>query len=644
MRYLTLKSNGKWQFRYQIPERYRRHFSNRYEIKKTLHVTSKQEAYLAGIEHELALKKYMSEITIGDVTSSFDESYARSAIAKVAKTGIEQIYLVMSRVREDKTFKAALKQARFTQDAIGGADAIEGLFTLDLSFSGALQCLFNVYPDQVSARDRAKIFVQECMHFDVSARNSSSFDVLFNKLIMVFQHLINARKAIELMKFDEVKLISVQLAKLSEFEGKLLTVEEFKKTASHEYTNNLSNNAATRQAANTKATTPQPTKSSDVIEGVDIEKILEAYEKEKKFELRLKHNPQSLVEEKKVYKDINTKIERVRSVHKIIGQPDVTKISRSDCSVALQELFCFPADPCSSGNKHHFIDRPKEEWIEINNHVGHPVIKQRSALKYISQSSEVYKWAVTNKMVEDNPFYSVAGSKHIKEVDEKDKKVPFSQHDLKGIFSHPVFVNLELGVNPMTKAQLNYQYWAPLLSYLSGMRPNEVCQLKVGNILRHEDILCFQINGEGEKKSTKSKNSNRFVPIHSKLIDLGLLRLTEGRQADELLFKDLTYTASSQYYGKLEGWVNRTFILPMSLSKKKKTYYSFRHTFIDFYIQNSKEGYILSQLIGHEPATLAEQVYGGRANINKLKEMIEMFDYGDVLDGVLPFFTKETRE
>lgn len=57
MRYLTLKSNGKWQFRYQIPTRYQKYFSNRQEVKNTLHVSSKQEAYILGIEHELALKK-----------------------------------------------------------------------------------------------------------------------------------------------------------------------------------------------------------------------------------------------------------------------------------------------------------------------------------------------------------------------------------------------------------------------------------------------------------------------------------------------------------------------------------------------------------------------------------------------------------
>lgn len=77
MRYLTLKPNGKWQFRFQIPCQFRQHFNNRREVKKTLHVSSKQEAYLLGIKHELAIKQFMSEVILGEYVHDFDEARAR---------------------------------------------------------------------------------------------------------------------------------------------------------------------------------------------------------------------------------------------------------------------------------------------------------------------------------------------------------------------------------------------------------------------------------------------------------------------------------------------------------------------------------------------------------------------------------------
>ncbi|MFA0226422.1 DUF6538 domain-containing protein [Vibrio splendidus] len=44
MRNLHISKNGIWQFRFQLPQIHRRLFSDRYEIKRSLKTSNKQQA------------------------------------------------------------------------------------------------------------------------------------------------------------------------------------------------------------------------------------------------------------------------------------------------------------------------------------------------------------------------------------------------------------------------------------------------------------------------------------------------------------------------------------------------------------------------------------------------------------------------
>ncbi|MEZ8379056.1 tyrosine-type recombinase/integrase [Vibrio splendidus] len=56
MRNLHISKNGIWQFRFQIPQIHRYLFSNRYEIKKSLRTSNKQEAIIKSLELELEIR------------------------------------------------------------------------------------------------------------------------------------------------------------------------------------------------------------------------------------------------------------------------------------------------------------------------------------------------------------------------------------------------------------------------------------------------------------------------------------------------------------------------------------------------------------------------------------------------------------
>ena len=79
-------------------------------------------------------------------------------------------------------------------------------------------------------------------------------------------------------------------------------------------------------------------------------------------------------------------------------------------------------------------------------------------------------------------------------------------------------------------AQEVHKFWLPVIGLFTGMRVNEICQLNPAEDIKQgdEDIWFFHVNDEGEsgegiKKSVKTAAGVRIVPVHSKLIELGLL-------------------------------------------------------------------------------------------------------------------------
>jgi integrase len=79
-----------------------------------------------------------------------------------------------------------------------------------------------------------------------------------------------------------------------------------------------------------------------------------------------------------------------------------------------------------------------------------------------------------------------------------------------------------------------HKFWLPVIGLYTGARVNEICQLNPAADIKQGDdgIWYFNITPDsataaGVKKSVKTVAGNRVVPLHSKLIDLGLLDYIE---------------------------------------------------------------------------------------------------------------------
>ena len=199
------------------------------------------------------------------------------------------------------------------------------------------------------------------------------------------------------------------------------------------------------------------------------------------------------------------------------------------------------------------------------------------------------------------------------------KVLPYSKEEANTIFK--IVQNFkETNKSPSKRISANDLYYITMIAAYSGMRINEIVQLRARDIVQHNNVLCFSVNRD-DGKSTKNINSIRLVPVHSKLIELGLMEFVKQRaSANKSIFK----VSNKDFSEIFRSQIQRKLIS----SDKQKTFYSFRHYFIDTLVQQEVEPNIIAQIVGHEKQyKILLGTYATNINASVLKAKVEMVCY-----------------
>ncbi|WP_136513741.1 site-specific integrase [Geomonas edaphica] len=174
------------------------------------------------------------------------------------------------------------------------------------------------------------------------------------------------------------------------------------------------------------------------------------------------------------------------------------------------------------------------------------------------------------------------------------------------------------------------RYWIPLIGCFSGMRLNEICQLYVEDILEVEGIWCFSVNGAKDKR-LKNAASERMVPVHPVLVDLGLIEYCEKirKTAAPRLWSNLTWMDVHGYSNGFGNWYQR-FNRKHVTHDPKKVFHSFRHLVTDTLKQAGVQDSLIAELVGHSHGNHAMTMsrYGKRYQPKVLLEALKHLDYG----------------
>ena len=226
-------------------------------------------------------------------------------------------------------------------------------------------------------------------------------------------------------------------------------------------------------------------------------------------------------------------------------------------------------------------------------------------------------WARKHGYVKENYF---EGLKLPSTKKAQDERKPFSDEDLKRIFDPEVF--------KQESADFSHRYWVTLIAMYSGARINEICQLHVKDIKQEDGLWCMHITEEGKDKDNpkrlKNKASERLIPFHNKLIELGFIDYVKKQKKSKVvrLFPDLYYSVNDGYSRKVGRWFNEQYLRKkMMITDPAKSFHSFRHTVADRLKQLGVAESFIAELLGHSSGdTMSFGRYGKRYQPQVLKK------------------------
>jgi integrase len=151
-----------------------------------------------------------------------------------------------------------------------------------------------------------------------------------------------------------------------------------------------------------------------------------------------------------------------------------------------------------------------------------------------------------------------------------------------------------------------HKFWIPRIAMFTGARLNEICSLYLEDIHEVDGVLCFDINTNHEDRKVKTETSERTIPVHPTLIEIGILRYVEAmkKEGHQRLFPQLSYDKSNHYGGALGKWWGKYSRLHVT-KDKQKVFHSFRRDVADELKQNGVDRGVIEELLGHKDQSMS---------------------------------------
>ncbi len=291
----------------------------------------------------------------------------------------------------------------------------------------------------------------------------------------------------------------------------------------------------------------------------------------------------------------------------ILGDVEVSTITRPMLIQLRSSLLKVPPN--------FYKKNPGKSAKEVTGSPTESGISSKSVNKHMSRIGSLLKYCQEQGMITSNP------ATELQIVDKQrvdQERSAYSVSDIKKIIS-----------NLPSATERPERYWIPLIGLYSGMRLAEICQLHLEDIIKVDGCWCFDIN-DASNKQLKNDASVRVIPVHPKLIELGLIRYYESvRESNNpRLWMNLSYIHLHGYtntFGKWYQRYNREYVT----DDPKKVFHSMRHLFTDTLKQAGVQDTLISELVGHSTSgSMTMGRYGKRYQPKVLLEALEKLDYG----------------
>ena len=304
----------------------------------------------------------------------------------------------------------------------------------------------------------------------------------------------------------------------------------------------------------------------------------------------------------------------LETIFEIIGKKYVESITYKDCQKVVRSVYNIPKK---------WKERHKGQKLsDLLSKKNDDAISLSSVKKYLRIFKEFMIFCKDNRYIPD----SFQGDIKITKRKEVISIEPFTKDELKKIFDPLTYPRV-------MDIKYSYRYWIPLIALYSGMRLNEICQLYLDDIKVSKGVWYFDISDERKDQHIKNSQSKRLVPIHSKLLELGIIEYANkvrevkvNNKHQDRLFYQLNYSVKNHYIQAISQWFGR-YLKKIGIDSRSKVFHSFRHT-VKPYLRDagiSKEYQnLLCGWIGDDEG---ERTYGGNVSVKKLYSELSKLKY-----------------
>jgi integrase len=254
-------------------------------------------------------------------------------------------------------------------------------------------------------------------------------------------------------------------------------------------------------------------------------------------------------------------------------------------------------------------------------------VNVRDRLAYLRTLLE---WATQEDMVPSN----VARDVKMAVTERGEKRKDFSVDDLNALFAGPVHAKGERPKGGYGEAV----YWMPLLALFMGARREEIGQLRVQDVRREayiddddkrQEVWCIDItdtpDDDALPNQIKNEASNRLVPLHPKLIELGFIDYVQELpdQAGRVFPGLKAVGIGKKLTDKVGQWFSR-YKQDCGIEDKAKVFHSFRHTWKTHAVDAGIPERVCRQFQGHEGKDAADK-YGAAPSMRVMVAAIASY-------------------
>jgi integrase len=262
----------------------------------------------------------------------------------------------------------------------------------------------------------------------------------------------------------------------------------------------------------------------------------------------------------------------------------------------------------------------------------------RTANSYLARFRKLFEQEIAAEQASINPF---SGKRVDPEGRVTKQERTFTPEELEKIFSNPLFQGAKSDQRryaPGSHLVADWMFWAPLIAALSGARIGEIAQLRPSDIRQAGSYMVIDFNEENGK-SLKNEGTARQIPVHSRLVELGLLRLAE-KQALEgraLLLPGMPKPVNDDPGSQPGKWMRERFLTRIGVKNRKGLgFHSFRHSLKTILRDAQVPDSINNEICGHDERPPGVAAAYGLATLDAMATALEKAKLPEALRTIRP--------